>query len=107
MNRRGFLKAFTVAVVGVAVTSRVPAAWMPTKALRRESALEYLRRAYNAHTRGQIGNAPRYIDVGRELFEAAEDEMIACMRFTASDAEPTERTLFFKGAVLRERGRGW
>ena len=108
MNRRAFLKALTTAVVGTAVALEVDPSWMPTATLQRETALTYLRRGFNewvsAHRR-----APRFLDVGRELFEAAEGEMLACMRFCPGDADSLNgpRMLMFKGARMHEVGRGW
>lgn len=114
MNRRGFLKALSTAAVGVAVAAHVPAQWMPTLRLRNETALEYLRRAYNEHTRGKgAAGHPREIHVGWQLFEAAESEMLVVTRevyghtvlFTTRDAPGT--TLRFKGSTLRAVGQGW
>ena len=120
-SRRTFVKT----LVATAVATQIPVAWLPTETLRRASALEYLRRAYNEWSlstfkAGGSLRSPRYIDVGRELYDAAAGEMIACERVISFDATESsvlplsltalaqERPmLHFKAAKLREVGRGW
>src|SRR5262245_31838008 len=93
MNRRSFLRGLAVAVVA----TRVPLSVLPAP-LRRESALEYLRREWNRWA-AEHGRAPGIIYVSPQLFEAVEDEMTACTRFTDAHAA-FESMLMFKGALL-------
>lgn len=106
MNRRGFLKALTTAAVGAAVVAHVPVRWMPSGALRDETALAYLRRAYN-DWRDATGLDPKVIEIGSDLFDAAQGQMQANMRFCDPTVPVVERSLKFKAATLRERGHGW
>lgn len=84
ITRRGFLKAFTTVVAGAAVATHIPVEWMPTQVLRTETALSYLRRAYNRWA-DEHHRAPYLIMGGPRLFEAVEQEMMAIQRivFTA------------------------
>lgn len=109
LSRRCFIKAVSAAAVAGAVAIKLPAPWLPTLALKRETALEYLRRSYNDF-RNANGRDPKVILVGQELFDAAESQMVANMRFVEfgeSGDGHLSRSLKFKAAVLRISCSGW
>ena len=108
MNRRGFLGALATGLVGACVATKIPTAILPAP-VRTRAACEFLRKAYNDYSGGQVGRHPREMFVGRELFEAFEGELIANERFVTfdTDAGYQDPALRFKGAKVRPEGRGW
>lgn len=112
MNRRGFLKALGRGSVAALVLAHVPTAAIQSVGLAepaRERAIEFLRRAWLAHVKGNPLNAPRRGVVGRDLLEAYEAELNDNGRFVvvAVDSFRHGTGVMFKGTPLFSQGRGW
>lgn len=70
ITRRGFIQGLAAA----AVAANIPPEWLPTAGLKGETALEYLRRAYNRESEAH-GVSPQIILVGRDLYDKVEGEL--------------------------------
>lgn len=115
VSRRSFLTRVVQGAAAAVVLAHVPIEWVPqVGGVRRYAALEYLRAEYNKASRGLGNHVPSLVVVGRDLYEAAENEMIACTYETFGhrglfirSGMPEGRSMMFKGAALTYRGRGW
>lgn len=113
MNRRGFLKRFGIGLGAALTLAALPkaavAALSNTEAAKR-CAIEYMRATYNAHVReqmvsrapGQRFYMPNRMHVSPGLYAAYEGELVACERYTASDArDGWNAGLVFKGTRVK------
>jgi hypothetical protein len=108
MNRRTFLRRFTTGVVATAALAHIPASVVKMVGLDEAAeryALKHLTKLYNDHYKAHK-RVPREFEVGKEFFEAMESEIVANMRFSASD-EFARRNLAFKTAKVVAGGNGW
>jgi hypothetical protein len=110
MHRRTFLRRLATGIVATAALAHVPAAVVkaivgPERV--RHYAIEELTRVYNAAAKGKgAAQAPREIHVGREFFEAYEQELPSFGRWTNPQFS-AERNLRFKGCTVRIVRSGW
>lgn len=101
MKRREFLTRLSVGIVGAAVASRVPLAWIPSQ-VKRTAAVEWLRAAFNSYT-DKFGEVPQQMLASTALFDAYADELVANSRINYGGiTEHNTEYLFFK-AVRVER----
>lgn len=113
LNRRTFLTRIAQGAAAAVVFAHVPMEWVPKiGGARRYVALEYLRTELNRFTRGlRMKDYPELMVVGRDLYEAAENEMVYATRDTLGIFVPTDmpfgRSIMFKGLALTYRGRGY
>jgi hypothetical protein len=106
MNRRNFLVGLASAIVAVHVPVKVIQTLVGSEPLQA-SVQGSLLKAYNNYVRGKgLGNLPRFIAVGESLFNAYEGELMFLQRFSHT-ANPTEKTLLFKGMAMYIDGPGW
>ncbi len=102
LNRRAFFGALATAAVGACVAVKLPTSFLPT-VVRRYAACDYLTHKFNEASRGGVRNCPKGILVGRELFDAYEQDIAAIQ---ASRDEPVwcdqewPDALMFKAASL-------
>lgn len=114
MNRRFFITRVTQGVAAAVVLAHVPIQWVPNiGGVKKGVALDYLRKAYNEWCAGKGGRHPYVIIVGRDLYEAAESEMICNSRIIEGgglfikNGFEHHGGLAFKDAALTYRGPGW
>mgnify|MGYP001583286699 CR=1 FL=1 len=116
MNRRAFIKRIATGVAAGIALAHIPPEWVPRYAgVRDYVALNYLRQEYNNWLLGRgpgTGGSNDVITVGRDLYEAAEAELIHNSRVVFGHGGLFMRNikrdnLAFKGAVLIYEGRGW
>lgn len=108
MNRRNFLTRVAKGAAAAVVLAHVPISWAPAGQFRHYWALAYIDAEHKKFMRGKsIHEHPELILVGRDLYEAAEGEMIVNYRFTTTDQEYRDRSLMFRASILSYEGRGW
>jgi hypothetical protein len=113
MKRRRFLQLLAGGVVGTAAVLHAPGWILSSTKPGRRLACEYLRGQYAAFAVAHR-KAPYRIEVGKDLFEALEQELVANERFI--ERLPTLREqyeamlpehLLFKAARVLPTGPGW
>lgn len=106
LSRRHFLRG----IIAVGVVASVPASIVKAITGHTESqkwATEKLTAAFNAQVKGTgLRHCPRFIYVGRDLFEMYESETEVHRRFTAHIATEPDG-LIFKHTLLIPEGRGY
>lgn len=95
MKRRSFLNAFCAGLVGAAVATKIPLAWIPAKT-KTYAAREYLRRLFNNHVT-RWGESPAYIAASADLYAAYQSELIANVRLMPVSDAARPSTLVFRG----------
>ena len=107
-SRRGFLGAISAAVVGACVATTIPTAWLPLP-VQRWAACEYLQRhLLEWYSIYGLTILPGGLLVGRELFEAYEEECLTNMPQLLFTMSRYPGSLVFKGCpILPYTFRGW
>lgn len=114
MNRRTFLRRFSVGVVATAALASIPASALQSIGLgdaAQDWAIKKLTKAYNDYWRAHR-KTPREFIIGRDLFDAFEGQLIVHHRFVfASNVTdgpiPDSYSLCFKSCRVRWEGRGY
>ena len=109
LTRRDFFRRSSAVLVTTFVATKLPVEWLP-QPVRTEAAIEFLMRHYRRYLDAHAGTPPGHMTAGRELYEAAERELVCNVRFTADDLSDPFRatpTLLFKGVRVVESGVGW
>jgi hypothetical protein len=113
MKRRRFLQLLAGGVVGTAAVLHAPGWILSSTRPGRRLVCEYLRGEYLAFVRAH-GTPPYRIEVGRDLFEALEQELVANERFIETLPTLRERYeatapehLLFKATRVLPTGSGW
>ena len=110
MNRRSFINSLATFTAGTMISVNVSA-----KTIRslvgveplKQSVQGMLTKAYNDCAKG-VGykNAPKFIFVGKDLFEAFKGELMSLTRYS-KDSTPSYEQLKFKSLTMIPSGSGW
>lgn len=109
MNRRGFVKLGALGALGLAVGSNLPNVSKIRYINPKKPVAAALTKAYNDHMRGRGSkHSPKYIIVGKDLYERFESELMHIQRWVAFEQEnPGIVFLYFKGVKMVWSGPGW
>ncbi len=112
MNRRRFVQLFAGGIIGTAAVLHLPGKLVAKTRVGRESACVLLRRAWFDHYQ-KTGWPPERLIVGRDLYEAFGDELVANERFISRLGDRDAYNgwipehMLFKGGRVEPRGAGW
>ena len=95
LTRRKFFGTLSTAIVGACVATNIPIGWLPAP-IKKQGAMGYLTILYNNFYKKR-GKYPKYISVGKELFEQYRSELGSIKRFS-TDPISDPPWLAFKAA---------